>query len=160
MFDTLDAHDRNILREMQEDGRAPVAQIAERIGLSRPAVAERIDKLEKLGIIRGTTTVVHPAALRREVTAFISARRGSHGDAKFNKAFKALLARDEIREVHSVAGEDCYLIKVQTDSIQSLNEIVSSLYSPPLELQTRTTIVMATHCEKVGGIVLEGERAE
>jgi hypothetical protein len=53
-----------------------------------------------------------------------------------------------------VAGDDCYLIKVRTDSIGSLNAMVSKLTAPPLSLSTRTTIVMQTHCEKVGGIRL------
>jgi Lrp/AsnC family leucine-responsive transcriptional regulator len=64
------------------------------------------------------------------------------------------MSTDEVREVHTVAGEDCYLIKVRTDSIQSLNAIVSRLSAAPLSLATRTTIVMETHCEKVGGIAL------
>lgn len=156
MFDELDSLDRQILAAMQADGRAPVAQIAERIGLSRPAVADRIDRLERLGIIQGTTTVVHPAALRRDVTAFISARRSAPRDAKFDRAFQALMECDQVREIHSVAGEDCYLLKIQTESIRTLNELVSSLTAPPLQLNTRTTIVMATHCEKVGGVVLTG----
>jgi Lrp/AsnC family leucine-responsive transcriptional regulator len=61
---------------------------------------------------------------------------------------------DEVLEVHTVAGDDCFLIKVRTDSIPTLNVIVNELTSPPLSLSTRTTIVMETHCEKVGGITL------
>ena len=61
-------------------------------------------------------------------------------------------------EAHTVAGDDCYLIKVRTGSIASLNDLVSRLTAPPLGLSTRTTIVMRTHCEKIGGVVL-GEDA-
>ena len=61
---------------------------------------------------------------------------------------------EEVLEAHTVAGDDCYLIKVRTDSIASLNALVSRLGAPPLSLDTRTTIVMQTHCEKVGGITL------
>lgn len=161
MFDELDDLDQQILTAMQADGRAPVAQIAERIGLSRPAVADRIDRLERTGVIQGTTTVIHPAALRRDVTAFVSARRAAPEDGKFARAFRAVMSRDEIREIHSVAGDDCYLIKVQTDSIASLNSIIQMLAAPPLQLSTRTTIVMNTHCEKVGGVLLaSGESNE
>jgi hypothetical protein len=56
--------------------------------------------------------------------------------------------------VHSVAGDDCYLMKVRAGSIGGLNELVQQLSTPPLSLSTRTTIVMQTHCEKVGGIDL------
>jgi Lrp/AsnC family leucine-responsive transcriptional regulator len=159
MYDALDDFDHKILRELQADGRAPVAQIAERVGLSRPAVSDRIEKLEVAGVICGTTAIIHPAALRRDITAFISARRAQsgQGDQKFEKGFRALLAREDIREVHTVAGDDCYLIKVQTDSIGSLNDIVRLMNGGPLQLSTRTTIVMATHCEKLGGVVLPRE---
>ena len=65
----------------------------------------------------------------------------------------------DVLEAHSVAGDDCYLIKVRTDSISSLNALVWKLSAPPLSLSTKTTIVMQTHYEKVGGVVLSEERS-
>jgi hypothetical protein len=62
------------------------------------------------------------------------------------------MQRDEVLEVHTVAGDDCYLIKVRAESIGALNLLVQQLTA--LSLSTRTTIVMETHCEKVGGIDL------
>jgi Lrp/AsnC family leucine-responsive transcriptional regulator len=149
----LDDLDRGILQVLLRDGRTPAAQIADEVKLSRPAVADRIARLEKQGVMRGTTVVVEPSALGRMVTAFIAAR-GSTLGAKAAKAFRELMEADEILEVHSVAGDDCYFIKVRTDSIPSLNQLVVRFNAPPLSLATRTTIVMETHCEKVGGIVL------
>jgi Lrp/AsnC family transcriptional regulator, leucine-responsive regulatory protein len=153
----LDALDLKILTHLLRDGRAPAQQVADAVGLSRPAVADRIARLEREGVIRGITVVVEPSALGRAVTAFIAARTQSQLDAKQKKAFDALLKKDEVVEAHTVAGDDCFLIKVRTDSITSLNELVSKLTAPPLSLATRTTIVMQTHCEKVGGITL-GDR--
>lgn len=158
MYD-LDAADRDIISALLHDGRTPASQIAERVGLSRPAVAERIEKLERVGVIRGTTVVVDPAAVGQTVTAFISARVAGSFDAKARKAFAQLYERDEIVEVHTVAGDDCYLMKVRTASIPSLNEIVSLLSAAPLNMATKTTIVMETHCEKVGGIDLTRDRS-
>ncbi len=155
-FET-DELDRRILDILLRDGRTPASQIADQIGLSRPAVAERIEKLERGGVIRGTTAVLNPVALGRGVTAFVSAR-GAGFLPKARKAFNELLAGDEVVEAHSVAGDDCYLIKVRTDTIASLNTLVSRLTSQPLGLTTRTTIVMETFCEKVGGIDLAGAR--
>jgi Lrp/AsnC family leucine-responsive transcriptional regulator len=149
----LDALDLKILAHLLKDGRAPAQQVADSVGLSRPAVADRIARLERDGVIRGHTVVVEPSALGRAVTAFIAAR-GQTLDAKRTKAFDALLKSDEIVEAHTVAGDDCFFIKVRTDSIQSLNELVAKLTGPPLSLATRTTIVMQTHCEKIGGITL------
>ena len=154
MSDDLDALDRKILTHLLRDGRAPAQQIADSVGLSRPAVADRIARLERDGVIRGHTVVVEPAALGRAVTAFIAARGPSQLDAKRKKAFDALMKNDEVIEAHTVAGDDCFFIKVRTDSIQSLNQLVAKLTSAPLSLATRTTIVMQTHCEKVGGITL------
>lgn len=154
----LDELDLRIVDALLRDGRTPAAQIAEQIGLSRPAVADRIEKLERQGVIRGTTAVVQPGALGRDVTAFVAAR-GATLSAQAWKRFRELMAGDEVLEVHTVAGDDCFLIKVRTDSIRSLNALVARLTSPPLSLNTRTTIVMQTHCEKVGGITLVEEKA-
>ena len=153
----LDDLDRGILAILAREARTPVSQIADQIKLSRPAVAERIEKLERSGLIRGTTAVIDPAALGRVVTAFIAAR-GQTLDAKQWKRFRDLMDNDdEILEVHTVAGDDCFFIKVRTDSITSLNTLVNKLSAPPLSLSTRTTIVMKTHCEKHGGITLGEE---
>jgi Lrp/AsnC family leucine-responsive transcriptional regulator len=150
----LDDLDLRIVGLLLRDGRSPASQIADQVGLSRPAVADRIEKLERLGVIRGTTVVVDPDALGKKVTAFIAARGAHRLSPPAAKAFRAIMADDEVLEAHTVAGDDCYLIKVRTDSIASLNTLVGKLKEPPLSLTTRTTIVMQTHCEKVGGIVL------
>lgn len=153
----LDDLDLQIVGALVRDGRTPAAQIAEDIGLSRPAVADRIEKLERQGVIRGTTAVVEPRALGRNVTAFVAARGPKLSVAAFKK-FNELMLLDEILEVHTVAGDDCFFIKVRTDSIPTLNTLVSRLAEAPLSLSTRTTIVMETHCEKVGGVMLGEER--
>jgi len=155
---SLDDVDLRILNELLRDGRTPASQLAESVGLSRPAVAERIDKLERLGVILGTTVVVDPAAVGKLVTAFVAVRGTSQSSATARKAFAQLLRSDEVLEAHTVAGDDCYFLKVRTGSIASLNQLVSKLTAPPLSFSTRTTIVMRTHCEKVGGITL-GEDA-
>jgi Lrp/AsnC family transcriptional regulator, leucine-responsive regulatory protein len=152
----IDEIDRQILGILARDGRTPIVQVAEQVGLSRPAVSDRIEKLERSGVIRGSSVVVDPAALGMGVTAFISARQSATFEPKAEEAFRALLGRDEVVEVHTVAGEDCYLVKVRTSSIAALNLLVNELSAPPLELSTRTTIVMETHVEKVGGVLLAG----
>jgi Lrp/AsnC family leucine-responsive transcriptional regulator len=149
----LDELDLRIVDLLLKDGRTPAAQIAEQIGLSRPAVADRLDKLERQGVIRGTTAVVDPTALGRAVTAFVAARGATLSGAAWKK-FRELMQRDEVLEVHTVAGDDCYLMKVRAESIGALNTLVQQLSAQPLGLSTRTTIVMETHCEKVGGIDL------
>ena len=154
----LDDVDLRILTLLLRDGRTPASQLAEQVGLSRPAVADRIEKLERQGVIRGTTVVVDHQALGKRITAFVAARGNGANDPKAKRAFEALMKSDEVVEAHTVAGDDCYFIKVRTDTIASLNALVSKLGAAPLSLSTRTTIVMQTHCEKVGGITLGEER--
>jgi len=149
----LDELDLRIVELLLKDGRTPAAQIAEQIGLSRPAVADRLDKLERQGVVRGTTAVIDPVALGRSITAFIAARGVTLSPAA-SKKFRELMARDEVVEVHTVAGDDCYLIKIRAESIGALHTLVQQLTLAPLSLATRTTIVMQTLCEKVGGIDL------
>jgi Lrp/AsnC family leucine-responsive transcriptional regulator len=159
-MDALDPIDRRILELLLHDGRTPAAQIAEQIGLSRPAVAERIEKLERSGVICGTTVVLNPGSIGLDVTAFVFARHGRTMDPKKAKIFNRFLERDEILEAHSVAGDDCYLLKVRTTSIGALNALVTELGSAPLSLSTRTTIVLETFCEKVGGLLLPQESGD
>ncbi len=159
MYDRIDEIDRKILAILSKDGRTPAAKIAEQIDLSRPAVADRLQRLERDGVLVGIAAVVDPSALGYYVTAFINAKKPAHLDARSRKTFDDLVARDEVLEVHSVAGEDCYLMKVRTDSIASLNTLVSSLTAPPLSFSTRTTIVMETHFEKVGSVVRGRKRS-
>lgn len=158
MADDLDGTDRQIIDILLRDGRTPASQVADQIGLSRPAVSERIEKLERQGVIRGTTVVVPPEVLGRPVTAFIAAR-GANIGAKGWRAFRELMRGEEVLEVHAVAGDDCFLIKVRTETMASLNALVTKIAAPPLSLSTRTTIVMQTHCEKVGGITLSEEES-
>ena len=155
----LDELDLRIVDLLLKDGRTPAAQIAEQIGLSRPAVADRLDKLERQGVIRGTTAVIDPVALGRSVTAFVSARGPMLTPAGWRR-FREVMQQDEVLEVHAVAGEDCFLMKVRAESIGGLNTLVQQLTAGPLSFATRTTIVMETHCEKVGGIDLRAGEVE
>lgn len=152
----LDDLDRKIIAVLLRDARTPTAQIAEQVGLSRPAVADRVDKLERQGVIRGTTAVIDPESVGEAVTAFVAVRGSSLSSAGW-KRFREIMRRDEILEVHTVAGDDCYLMKVRTGSIGALNTLVQELTVAPVGLSTRTTIVMETHCEKIGGIDLGHE---
>ena len=155
----LDDLDHRIVSLLLKDGRTPAAQIADQIGLSRPAVADRLEKLETQGVIRGTTAVVDPTSLGNAITAFVAARGPTMSPTGWRK-FRDLMQREEVLEVHTVAGDDCFLIKVRTKSITELNELVQSLTAFPMSLATRTTIVMQTHCEKVGGIDLGANEKE
>jgi len=150
----MNAIDEKIVTILTRDARTPHAQIAEEIGLSRPAVTERVKKLEQGGVIKGYSAIVNPDAVGRAVTAFISAKLPGIVDDKTKEALSSLAHREEVLEIHSVAGEDCFLIKVRTDQIATLNHIVNEFKKPPLGMTTRTTIVLESYFEKVGGVTL------
>ena len=146
--------DQKILDILTKDARTAHAQIGEEVGLSRPAVTERVKKLEQRGIIKGYSAVLDPEALGQPITAFISAKHQGVLNDEVQVTLNELAKHDEILEIHSIAGEDCFLIKVRTTDMKSLNRLVNHMKQPPLTMVTKTTIVLETYFEKVGGTVL------
>ena len=146
--------DQKILEILTNDARTPHAQICKQVGLSRPAVTERVKKLEQSGIIEGYSAVLNPEALGQSLTAFISAKHQGVLNDEVRVTLNELAKHGEILELHSIAGDDCFLIKVRTTDMKSLNRIVNHMKQPPLRMVTKTTIVLETYFEKVGGTVL------
>ena len=152
----LDAYDWKIIDHLLRDARIQTSDLARDIGLSRPAVAERIEKLERQGIILGYTAATKE--LGSPVTAFIAARHPVLIKGKVENAVYDLSRKKEVLEVHSVAGEDCLYLKVRTRDMGELNRFIKVIQQPPLRMETRTTIVLTTYFEKVGGVILMNRR--
>ncbi len=150
----METIDSQILTILTKDARTPHAQIGEEVGLSRPAVTERVKKLEQSGIIEGYSAVLNPEALGQSLTAFISAKHQGVLNDEVQVTLNELAKHGEILEIHSIAGDDCFLIKVRTTDMKSLNRIVNHMKQPPLRMVTKTTIVLETYFEKVGGTIL------
>jgi len=155
----VDSTDKRILDLLAGDARLPVATVAKEVGLSRPAVADRIRQLEAAGVIRGYTAVVDPAS-RGAVVAFVSGRRSGAFGPREEDALQGLAKVVEIEELHHVAGDDCFLMKVRAADIAGLHRVVRLLHQPPLGFETKTTIALSTYFEKVGGVLLEGDKEE
>ncbi len=139
----LDSIDRILVERLQADGRATQLELAQAVGLSQPAVAERIRKLEQRGVITGYAARVDAARLGKDVTAFIGVTvdHPRHFDA-FAARVRAL---DDVLECHRVAGEDSYLLKVKTANTASLDALlVGTLRTIPGVTRTHTTIVLAS----------------
>lgn len=139
----LDSIDRIIVERLQADGRATQLELAQAVGLSQPAVAERIRKLEQRGVITGYAARVDSVRLGKDVTAFIGVTvdHPRHFDA-FAERVRAL---DDVLECHRVAGEDSYLLKVKTANTASLDALlVGTLRTIPGVTRTHTTIVLAS----------------
>lgn len=137
----MDAVDVAILERLQADGRATQLELAREVGLSQPAVAERIRKLEDRGVIRGYAAKVNSLMIGKEITAFVgvSIEHPRHFEA-FAEAVQKI---DDILECHRVAGEDSYLLKVKSASPATLDDLlVGTLRTIPGVTRTHTTIVL------------------
>jgi Lrp/AsnC family leucine-responsive transcriptional regulator len=139
----VDAIDLQIIEQLQREGRATQLELARSVGLSQPAVAERIRKLEDRGVIRGYAAQVDPAQLGKDVTAFVGV--SVDHPRRFDGFAKRVMGLDEVLECHRVAGTDSYLLKVRTESTRSLDRLlVEVLRTIPGVTRTHTTIVLAS----------------
>lgn len=144
----LDDRDLQILAILQTDARSSNAEIGRRLGLAPSAILERIRKLERRGVIQGYSARIDPRAVGGDLLAFVFVQvdeRPSGDDIG-----QQLAAIPEVQEVHHVAGEDCYLIKVRCASPEELGRVLKSrLGSLPEVSRTRSTIVLGTMKESM-----------
>lgn len=134
----LDAVNRRLLRELDANPRITMSALARRAGMSAPAVSERIQRLERTGVITGYRAEISPAALGLPVTAFVRIRPTPGQLPKI-----AELARQtpEITECHRISGEDCFLLKVHVAVIEDLEQVLDRFVAHG---QTTTSIVVST----------------
>ncbi len=139
----MDSTDHLLVQLLQADGRATQLQLAKEVGLSQPATAERIRKLEEAGVITGYAAKVDAAKLGKDVTAFVGV---SIEHPKFFEGFaKKVLALPEVLECHRVAGADSYLLKVKTRNTRTLDALlVETLRTIAGVTRTSTTIVLSS----------------
>jgi len=144
----LDAIDRRILRLLREDGRMPHAAIAKTVGLSGPAVHDRVRKLEAAGIISGYTAVLDPVALDRSHVAFVMVTLADGSEFAMDEPIVARVCEEpDVLEFHRIAGQDCYLIKVRTATNKDLEQLLRRIRMIRGVARTRTTIVLSTELE-------------
>jgi Lrp/AsnC family transcriptional regulator, leucine-responsive regulatory protein len=140
---TLDSIDYKIIEILQQNARITQLELASEVGLSQPAVAERLRKLETEGIIIAYTAQVDARKLGKDITAFIGVGI-SH--PRFNNTFAARIsAMPEVLECHKVTGKDSYFLKIKTENTEKLDELISvKLRTIPGVTRTLTTIVMSS----------------
>jgi Lrp/AsnC family leucine-responsive transcriptional regulator len=152
----MDAIDVRLVSLLQSSGRISQNELAHAVGLSAPAVAERIRKLEDRGVIRQYTAIVDPHTLGLDVTAFISVVING---SKYYPAFAQRVAeRPEILECHSVTGAGSHLLKIRTENTSSLERLLSDIQSWPGVQSTTTSVVLSTVKELPGPPVEEMSR--
>jgi Lrp/AsnC family leucine-responsive transcriptional regulator len=140
---TIDEIDRRIIEILQSEARTPNAEIARQIGMAPSGIHERIRKLEERGVIEGYVAKIHPRALGAGLLAFVFVHSNERIGAP--QTAKALAEIPEVLEVHHVAGEDCFLVKVRTADTDALGELLNSRLGAIRTIDsTRTTIVLGT----------------
>jgi Lrp/AsnC family leucine-responsive transcriptional regulator len=139
----MDSIDLEIVNRLQEDGRATQLELARAVGLSQPAIAERIRKLEDRKVILGYAARVDASELGKDITAFIGV--GIEHPRYFEGFAKKVMGLADVLECHRVAGAESYLLKVKTDTTATLDRLlVEVLRTIPGVTRTHTTIVLAS----------------
>ena len=149
--DGLDDTNRELLVELQRDARLSWAELGRRVGLSPPAVAERLQRLERDGVIRGYRAELNPAALGYGLSAIIRVRPLPR---QLQRIADVAREAPEVVECHRITGEDCYLIKAHIRSMGHLEEIIDAL--APYG-QTTTSIIQSSPVQ-ARGIAVSGRR--
>ncbi len=156
----LDRIDRQILTLLRQDGRMSHAAIAKEVGLSGPAVHERVRKLEQNGIIAGYTAILDPEALDRSHVAFAQVTLSEGNEFADDEAMVARICDEpDVLEFHRIAGQDCYLIKIRTATNKDLEKLLRRIRSIRGVARSRTTIVLSTELERPTIAVPDEEEA-
>lgn len=141
----MDAIDRHLVDLLRTNARRSYAELARQVGLSAPAVHERVAKLEATGVLRGYHADVDPEAVGLGVTALIGVVQDSSGD--IDDLLRMLSEMTEIESCYFMAGEESFLLKARVGTIAELEHLIVRLNRTPGIARTRTAIAMSTKWE-------------
>ncbi|PKO82172.1 MAG: AsnC family transcriptional regulator [Betaproteobacteria bacterium HGW-Betaproteobacteria-13] len=120
----LDKYDLQLLSELQTDGQASNAVLAERIHLSPSQVSRRVQRLEQSGFIERYVALLRPAAVGLGVTAFVNVSLERHGEVHTDAFTDAIRDMEEVLECFAISGEADYLLRVMTPSLPALSDFM------------------------------------
>jgi Lrp/AsnC family transcriptional regulator, leucine-responsive regulatory protein len=142
IINLLDLIDLKILSILQNSGRSRLADIAEEVELSAPAVMERVKKLEVGGVIKGYQAVVDGKKVGKDITAFIGVSIGNQRD--INKFAVQMLQHHDVLECHHVTGDESFILKVKSANTASLEKLLGDIRSVEGVTRTVTKVVLST----------------
>jgi Lrp/AsnC family leucine-responsive transcriptional regulator len=134
----IDQIDEKIVGELLEDGRLPIAELGRRVNLSSPAVAERVKRLERAGVITGYRAQVDPRAFGYELLAIVRVKPAARQLPKIPELAAEI---PQVVECHRITGEDCFYLKVYLRSIDELSGLLDQFL---VYGETTTSIVNST----------------
>lgn len=138
----IDETDVKILELLQKQGRTRRNDLADKVGLSLPAVSERLRKLEESGIISGYFAKVDHERLGKDITAFVVVTVDS--SKHFGAFIEHANSTDDILESHAITGEGTHLLKARTENTASLEKLLAKIQSWQGVVKTITSIVLST----------------
>ena len=141
----MDSIDRHLVELLRNNARLSYAELARQVGLSAPAVHERVGKLEAAGILRGYHADVEPEAIGLAVTALIGVVQDS--DSEIDRILDAVRAMVEIESCYFMAGEESFLLKARVGTIAELEHLIIRLSGVAGIARTRTAIALSTKWE-------------
>jgi Lrp/AsnC family leucine-responsive transcriptional regulator len=141
---------RRLVALLQQEGRMSHAELAERLGVSRPTIIDRVKRLEADGVLNGYAARVAPAAVNKPAVAFVAVRYKDNNEIIEQRFIKALEDEPDILEAHTIAGEDALLLKIVADTPAGIAERLRRIRALGPMVTTRTTMVLETHWEKAG----------
>ncbi|MDW3206184.1 MAG: Lrp/AsnC family transcriptional regulator [Alphaproteobacteria bacterium] len=141
----LDLIDRKILGELSVSTDVGYAELGERVGLSAPAVHERVKRLRAAGIIKRNVAIVDGPAVGKALLAFVHVDTTGWGKTA---GLMDLAVLPEIEEIHSVTGDTCMMLKVRVADSVALEGLLAKLYDLPEVRGTRTYVVLSTYLER------------
>jgi Lrp/AsnC family leucine-responsive transcriptional regulator len=152
----LDPVDRTLLDALRGNARATYAELARAVGLSAPAVHERVHKLEAAGVIAGYHAAVQPTALGLGVCALVSIHQAD--GVEQDELASGLRAIPEIEDCWVVAGDESFVVKVRVPDVDALEHMLAVLRRTAGVARTRTTVVLSTRWE--GRVQVPGGRSD
>jgi DNA-binding Lrp family transcriptional regulator len=146
----LDGVDRQILAELQEDGRMTNVELARRVGLSAPPCLRRVRRLEEQGIIRGYHADLDPQVLGWQITFFALVGLETQKEAVLSAFERMVTSWPEVRECHMIRGGGDFLLRLVARDTQHENALTSRLTEAPHVLRVQTLQTIRTACDLSG----------
>lgn len=139
----LDRIDRKILDELQRDGRLPITELAQRVGLSTSPCSERVRRLEREKVILGYHARVNPEALGRGLLVFVELTLSSKSSQTFEAVRQALLLEPRVIECHLISGSFDYLVKARLSAMREYRDLLGQILRQiPVPAQSNSYVVM------------------
>jgi Lrp/AsnC family transcriptional regulator, leucine-responsive regulatory protein len=138
----IDHIDLKILSILQNSGRSRLADIADEVELSAPAVLERVKKLEVNGVIKGYQALLDGKKVGKDITAFIGVSIGNQRD--IDKFATQMLRNPDVLECHHITGDESFILKVKSANTTSLEKLLGEIRSVEGVTRTVTRVVLST----------------